>query len=142
MKTSQKGIDLISQFEGCKLTAYKPVKTEKYYTIGYGHYGADVTEGMKITKKKAQELLAADLEKFEGYVTKDCKHLQLNQNEFDALVSFTYNCGRANLQRLIRGRSKTVIAQKLLLYNKAGGKTLKGLVRRRQAEQDLYLGRM
>lgn len=139
MITSKAGIDLIAHYEGCKLKAYKPVKSEKYYTIGYGHYGADVSKDMTITKQQAIDMLAADLKKFERIVERNCKHLNLNVNEFSALVSFTYNCGEGNLQRLIRGRSKAVIAQKILLYNKAGGKQLAGLVKRRKSEQMLYL---
>ena len=98
MKTSQNGINLIKQFEGCRLTAYKPVATEKYYTIGYGHYGADVSPNMKITQAQADAYLVADLKRFEDSV--NVTRLILNQNQFDALVSFTYNCGAGNLKKL------------------------------------------
>lgn len=138
MKTSDKGIELIKSFEGCRLQAYKPVPTEKYWTIGYGHYGADVTQGMTITQAQADEYLRKDLKKFEIYVEE--VHLKLNQNQFDALVSFTYNCGPKNLQRLILGRTITQIPDAMLKYNKAGGKVLKGLQRRRDAERKLFLG--
>ena len=67
MKTSNKGINLIKSFEGLRLRAYKPVSTEKYYTIGYGHYGADVTANMVITETQAIEYLKKDLEKFEDF---------------------------------------------------------------------------
>ena len=137
MKTSNNGIELIKQFEGCRLTAYKPVATEQYYTIGYGHYGPDVTPGMNISQADANEFLRRDLGKFELYVTKT--GLQLNQNQFDALVSFTYNCGPGNLKRLVNGRSLSQIADALLKYNKAGGKVMKGLTRRREAERALFL---
>lgn len=137
MKTSRNGINLIKQFEGCRLEAYKAVSTEKYFTIGYGHYGADVKKGMVISQNKADELLVKDLERFEGYVNK--LSLSLSQNQFDALVSFTYNCGPGNLNRLTLGRTLPQIADAILLYNKSGGKVLKGLERRRKAERELFL---
>lgn len=142
MKTSSKGLTLIKQFEGCRLTAYKCVSTEKYYTIGYGHYGADVAAGMKITQAQADAYLIADLAKFEGYVqnTAYCPiTASLNQNQFDALVSFTYNCGAGNLKTLCAGRTAAQIAAKITAYNKSGGKVLTGLVNRRAKEQALFL---
>lgn len=136
MKTSQAGINLIKSFEGCRLKAYKPVSTERYWTIGYGHYGADVKQGMTITQAQADSFLVADLSKFEGYVNALGK--QLNQNQFDALVSFAYNCGAGNLRTLCANRTLPQIAVKLLAYNKAGGKVLSGLTRRRKEEQKLF----
>ena len=137
MKTSQNGITLIKNFEGLRLTAYKPVITEKYWTIGYGHYGADVKKGMTITMQKAEEFLIQDLVKFENYVN-NLKR-SFNQNEFDALVSFCYNCGEGNLKLLCKNRTNPQIAQAILLYNKAGGKVLEGLTKRRSAERELFL---
>lgn len=137
MKTSKNGIELIKKYEGCRLTAYKPVITEKYWTIGYGHYGADVKEGMKITHAQAEAYLKADLAKFENSV--NALGLTLTQNQFDALVSFTYNCGSGNLKKLIAGRNFREIADAFLLYNKAGGKVLKGLTTRRTEERKLFL---
>lgn len=137
MKTSQTGINLIKQFEGLRLQAYKPVASEKYYTIGYGHYGADVTKNMTITKTQAEEYLIKDLEKFEKYVT--ALNRNFSQNQFDALVSFTYNLGQKNLKKLVANRDNLQIADAMLLYNKAGGKTLNGLTRRRKEERALFL---
>ena len=137
MKTSQAGIDLIKQFEGCRLTAYKPVATEKYWTIGYGSYGPHVTEGMTITQARAEELLKQDLARFENAV--NALGLSLNQNQFDALVSFAYNCGAGNLKKLCNGRTMAQIADAILKYDKAGGKVLTGLTRRRKAERELFL---
>ena len=137
MKTSKNGIELIKKFEGCRLTAYKPVITEKYWTIGYGHYGADVKQGMRITHAQAEAYLIADLVKFETSV--NALSLSLTQNQFDALVSFTYNCGAGNLKKLVTGRNLREIADALLLYNKAGGKELKGLTKRRKEERTLFL---
>lgn len=136
MNISQEGIDLIKRFEGCKLTAYKPVPTEKYWTIGIGHYGADVKPNMVISEERAERLLRDDLKKYEGYVEKT--GLQLNQHQFDALVSFTYNCGYGNLRKLITNRTLPEIGDAIQLYNKAGGKVLNGLVRRRAAEKALF----
>jgi GH24 family phage-related lysozyme (muramidase) len=137
MRTSLTGIDLIKKFEGCRLTAYKAVPTEQYYTIGYGHYGADVAPSMTITQAAADALLVKDLERFE-YQVNDTG-LSLNQNQFDALVSFTYNCGGRNLLQLVKNRTLDQIADALLLYNKAGGKVLDGLTRRRKAERELFM---
>ena len=137
MITSNKGIEFIKSFEKCRLTAYKALPTEKYFTIGYGHYGADVVEGMSISQDDANEFLRLDLKKFEGYVNK--LNLAINQNQFDALVSFTYNCGPKNLNRLVLGRTLSQIADAMPLYCKAGGKELKGLKRRREAERKLFL---
>ena len=68
MKTSTAGINLIKKFEGCRLNAYKPVPTEKHWTIGYGHYGPDVTPGMVITQAQAEIMLGIDLQKYEQAV--------------------------------------------------------------------------
>lgn len=138
MRTSEAGINLIKQFEGCRLKAYKPVAAEKYYTIGWGHYGADVTANMTISQQQADEILVADLKKFEKAVTKT--GLELNQNQFDALVSFTYNCGAGNLQKLVKNRTHSQIADAMLLYNKGANKqVLSGLMRRRELERALFL---
>ena len=140
MKLSNRGLDLIKNFEGLRLYAYKPVSTEKYWTIGYGHYGEDVKEGQKITIEEAEELLRQDMMRFELYVNSYCDYLNLNQNQFDALVSFTYNCGYGNLQDLTRNKTlnKEAIANRLLLYTHAGGKELAGLVKRRKMEKELF----
>lgn len=137
MNTSKTGIDLIKCYEGLRLEAYKAVSTEKFYTIGYGHYGADVKRDDTITKYKAEELLKADLKKFENAVT--ALNRTWTQNQFDALVSFAFNCGAANLKRLVADRDNLQIADAFLLYNKSGGKVLNGLVRRRKAERSLFL---
>ena len=140
MKTSQRGINLIKQFEGVRLTAYKcPAGV---YTIGYGHTRG-VTRGMKITEEEASAYLTADLRNSEKAVERYDNIYHWNQNEFDALVSFTFNCGAANLRSLLRNgrRNRSQIAATLPLYRKAGGKVLKGLERRRAAEKALFLER-
>lgn len=94
LKASDKIMDYIKSKEGCKLTAYR-LEGETYYTIGYGHCGPDVSKGQKITQAKADELFAQDLKSYESAVNDiNVKYkLGLTQNKFDALVSFTYNCG-------------------------------------------------
>lgn len=137
MKISKNGLELVKSFEGCKLTAYKcPAGV---LTIGYGHTGKDVKENLEITKEKAEQLLASDLTAFEKKVDKYQEKYNWNQNEFDALVSFAYNVG--NIEQLTQNgsRTKKEIAEKILLYNKAAGKELAGLTRRRKAEQQLFL---
>lgn len=140
MKISQAGINLIKKFEGVRLQAYKPVQSEKYWTIGYGHYGADVSEGQVITQEQADELLAKDIEKFEAAVNKYSDKYNFTQGQFDALVSFAFNCGISNLNKLVDNGNRNIyqIASHITQYNKAGGKVLKGLVTRRQAELDLF----
>lgn len=140
MKTSQRGINLIKQFEGVRLTAYKcPAGV---YTIGYGHTHG-VKRSMKITEEEASAFLTADLRNSEKAVERYDSVYHWNQNEFDALVSFTFNCGAANLCSLLRNgrRNRSQIAETLPLYRKAGGKVLKGLERRRAAEKALFLER-
>lgn len=135
MKINKEGLDLIKSFEGCKLTAYKcPAGV---WTIGYGHT-AGVYQGQVITKEQAENMLKSDLKKYEKYVTDNVK-LELNENQFSALVSFTYNCGVGKLRTLVKGRTASQIAEDMLLYNKAKGKVLAGLVRRRKAERELFL---
>ena len=134
MKISQVGIDLIKSFEGCVLTAY--LCPSNVWTIGYGHT-TGVYQGQTITKEQAEQYLKEDIVRYENYVNNT--GLSLNQNQFDALVSFTYNCGSGNLKKLIANRSLAEIAEAMLLYNKSNGKTLSGLVRRREAERKLFL---
>lgn len=136
MTTGQAGIKLITQFEGCRLTAYKcPAGV---WTIGYGHTQG-VHEGQTITKAQAARMLAEDLERYEDKVNKYYDRYKWSQNEFDALVSFAYNIG--SIDKLTAGgtRSRQEIADKMLQYNKAGGRVLAGLTRRRQAERALFV---
>lgn len=137
MIISQNGINLIKKYEGCALNAYKcPAGV---WTIGYGHTGNDVYEGLKISQKDADYLLSIDLHKFVCLVSKYDYKYDFTQNEFDALVSFAYNIGSIDQLTAKGTRSKSLIAKKILLYNKASGKVLKGLVRRREDEQRLFL---
>lgn len=137
MNISQKGLDIIKHFEGCYLKAY--YCPAGVLTIGYGHT-KNVSVGQVITQDQADNLLREDMAVYEGYVNK-CSALTFtpNQNQFDALVSFTFNCGAGSLKTLVEGRSPEVVAEKLLLYINANGKPLEGLRRRRVAERELFL---
>lgn len=144
MKTSPAGLDLIKEFEGLELTAYPdPGSGGDPYTIGYGHTGPDVYPGLVISIAFAEKLLEADLEKFENAVN-DLIDVKLNQSEFDALVSFTYNTGAGALKestlrrRLNNGEEKCPVFQQELprWVNGANG-PMPGLVRRRKAEVEL-----
>lgn len=135
------GLLLIKNFEGCRLKAYKPVATEKYWTIGWGHYGPDVKEGQTITQAEADALLVSDCQRFADAVdnTANCQLTnQLNANQRDALISFTFNCGVGCLRTLCKGRSLPQICEAMARYNLSGGKPLAGLTRRRKAEQTLF----
>lgn len=140
MKISDKGLNLIKEFEGCRLTAYRD--STGIWTIGYGHTKG-VFSGQKITQDQADEYLRQDVAGAERSVSAYEGLYHYDQNQFDALTSFTFNCGSGNFRKLIDNgkRPLNVVADKILLYNKAGGKELKGLTRRRQAEHDLFLGR-
>lgn len=141
MTVSDRGVELIAKYEGCRLEAYKcPAGV---WTIGYGHTEG-VKEGDRLpSQEAAKKLLKKDLTKYGGYVNSCVKKglisFPLNQNQFDALTSFCYNCGNGNLQKLVSGRDVATVAEKLLLYNKGGGKVLAGLVRRREEERALFL---
>ena len=135
------GLALIKRFEGCRLKAYKPVPTEKYWTIGWGHYGPDVKEGQTITQAQADAMLAADCQRFANTVDNPAYcplTAQLNVNQRDALISFAFNCGAGCLKTLCRGRTLAQICAAMALYDKSGGKPLAGLTRRRKAEQALF----
>lgn len=144
MHISQKGLDLIKKYEGCRLTAYKPVPTEKYYTIGYGHYSPAVGKGLTITQEIAERLLKEDVVKFEKIV--DNMGIHLRQHEFDALVCLCFNIGEGNFNSstlrkkvIEKARKDAEIAAEFKRWNKSGGKVLQGLVKRREEEAQLWL---
>lgn len=129
-------IEIIKKFEGCRLTAYKcPAGV---WTIGYGHTSG-VRQGMKISQDLADAYLREDLKKFECIVNAYDPIYHWTQNQFDALVSFAFNIGNITTLTGAGTRNKYEIAEKMLLYNKAGGKVLKGLTNRRNYEHDLFL---
>ena len=139
MRISEKGIALITAFEGFSPKACKCVPTEKYYTIGFGHYGKDVKSTDTITKAGALDLLKSDLARFEKKVMRYDSEYHYNQNEFDALVSFAYNVGSIDSLTKNGTRSKAEIANYITMYNRSGGRVLDGLTKRRAREKELFL---
>lgn len=142
MKISQRGLDLIKQFEGLKLTAY--LCPAGVPTIGYGTTKG-VRMGQTITAAEAERMLAQDVEKFAKGVREAVK-VPLEQHEFDALVSLAYNIGlgafrTSTLLRLLNAGDKEAAAKQFDRWNKAGGKPLAGLTRRRAAERKLFEGK-
>ena len=135
MKISQNGLKLIEEFEGCKLTAYQD--SVGVWTIGYGHTKG-VKKGQVITKEQAEHYLQSDVAKAEKNVNSYYDRYNWTQEEFDALVSFAFNIGSIN--QLVANGTRTIleISNKILAYNKAGGKVLAGLTRRREAEKKLF----
>lgn len=145
MQTSDKGISLIKQFEGCKLTAYQD--SVGVWTIGYGWTqpvdGKPIRAGMTIKQETAERLLKTGLVSYESDVSRLVK-VGLTQGQFDALVSFTYNLGARSLStstllRKLNAGDYAGAADEFLRWNKAGGKVLNGLTRRREAEREVFL---
>ena len=141
MNVSEKGIDLIKQFEGCRLAAYKC--PGGVLTIGYGHTGIDVSPDLEITQQEAERLLKSDLIIHCNNVEKLVK-VPLNQNQFDALVSLEYNIGygafkNSTLLKLLNEKKYKEAAEQFERWKYAGGKVLAGLVRRREKEKALFL---
>ena len=145
MQTSDKGIALIKQFEGCKLTAYQD--SVGVWTIGYGWTqpvdGKPIRAGMTIKQETADRLLKTGLVSYESDVSRLVK-VGLTQGQFGALVSFAYNLGAralstSTLLRKLNAGDYAGAADEFLRWNKAGGKVLNGLTRRREAERALFL---
>lgn len=146
MNINKATIDLVKDFEGCKLTAYRdPIEV---WTIGYGTtaragLGIIPTGGMTITQEDADQLLADGLNKFADQI-RPMINAGLNDNQFGACVSLAYNIGAhafstSSALKHINAGDYDKAANAILLWNKAGGKVLKGLVRRREAERKLFL---
>ena len=139
--TSQRGIDLIKLFEGLRLTAYQDMVG--VWTIGYGHTGPDVKAGLTITQQQAEQLLINDLARFNNGVNA-LVTVKINQNQFDALISFSYNLGLGSLQqstllRLLNAGNFQAAADQFPRWDRAGGKEVAGLLARRNAERALFL---
>jgi GH24 family phage-related lysozyme (muramidase) len=144
MKISENGIQLLKQFEGCKLTAYKD--SVGIWNIGYGTTNGDkaitgvtICEGLKITQKDADNWLEKTVnQKYAKKVMMYDSIYHWNQNQFDALCCFAYNIG--SIDQLVQTGSRSIkeISEKFLAHNKAGGKELPGLTKRRRAEKALF----
>lgn len=140
-RTNQKGVDLIKGFEGLRLSPYKdPVGL---LTVGYGHLVKTGEHFGTLTEAEAETLLRADLHEAESAVERLVK-APLTDNQFAALVSFTFNCGGGNLGKStllkkLNAKDYAGASFEFLKWNKAGGRVLAGLVRRRRAEMELFL---
>lgn len=145
MRTSTKGFDLIKASEGLRLTAYPdPATGGDPWTIGYGTTRG-VKQGMRITAEQADQYLKADVARFEPELANLVK-VPLTQNQWDALMSFVYNLGSANLAsstllKLLNVGDYTRAAEQFGRWNKAAGKEMAGLTKRRAAEQSLFLSK-
>jgi lysozyme len=137
---SSNGLTLTEQFEGCNLTAYQD--QVGVWTIGYGHTGQDVVSGLTITQDQAQDLLAQDVSSAAACVNRVVT-IELEQDEFDALVDFVFNLGtgaftESTLLRDLNSGDATAAAAQFDQWDHAGGAVVAGLLRRRQAETALF----
>ena len=142
MNISNEGISLIKKFEGCELESYQD--SVGVWTIGYGHT-KNIKEGMTISKEQADNMLLNELDEYCEYVEK-AVDVTLKQCEFDALVAWTYNLGPTNLNistmlKKLNNKEYQDVPHEIKRWNKAGGKVLQGLVRRREAESLLFQGK-
>ena len=136
------GVELLTHFEGLKLEAYQD--SVGVWTIGYGHTKG-VVSGMKVTESQANNLLRTELIEYQNYIN-EMVNVELSQCQFDALVCWVYNLGPTNLRsstllKLLNQGDKFLVPEQIRRWNKAGGKVLKGLVRRREAEALMFAGR-
>ena len=134
------GLGLTESFEGCKLTAYQD--QVRVWTIGYGHT-LDVAEGQTCTKAEAEEFLSDDVQKCVYAINRDVK-VELDQNEFNALVDFAFNLGigaleHSTLWKLVQAGDFNAAAEQFIKWDRAGGKEVAGLMRRRLAEKAEFL---
>jgi len=142
MNISQEGLSLIKKFEGCELEAYKCAAD--VWTIGYGSTKG-VKEGDTVSQEEADKLLLHEMEEYEGYIN-DMVNVDLEQNQFDAMVSWVFNLGPANLKtstllKVLNAKDYEGVPAQIKRWNKAGGKVLQGLIRRREAESLLFAGK-
>lgn len=139
--TGEAGLSIIRDCEGLRTTSYRcPAGIP---TIGYGHTGPEVKDGQTITKEEADRLLRDDVKVAERAIKRLVK-VQLTQGQFDALVSFTFNLGAGNLQsstllKKLNASDYAGAAEQFLVWNKAAGKVLPGLVKRRERERQCFL---
>ena len=139
MKISEKGLQLLKHYEGCELTAYRC--SADVLTIGYGHTKG-VTEDMVITQEEADQMLQDEMPEYEGYIN-DKVTVELNQDQFDAMVCWVYNLGSGNLSsstllKVLNEGDYEGVPEQMKRWNKAGGKVLNGLIKRRDSEAKLF----
>ena len=144
MKISDKGLALIKAFEGVRLKAYPdPATGGDPWTIGVGHTGSEVTPEVEITEEQADAYLRADIETAEKCINQ-CVTGNLTQDQFDALCSFVFNLGCGNfrkstLLKKINEEDDVAASREFLKWDRAAGKVMAGLTRRRTAEMELFL---
>ena len=141
MKISQNGLELIKFYEGLELQAYQCAA--KVWTIGYGHTKG-VKPGDTWSEDHANHMLEVELEEYENYVNTGVS-APINQDQFDAMVSWVYNLGNGNFSsstmlKVLNAGDYDGVPEQIKRWNKAGGKVLQGLVRRREAEALLFQG--
>tara|TARA_R110000765_G_scaffold416683_1_gene518649 strand:+ start:344 stop:787 length:444 start_codon:yes stop_codon:yes gene_type:complete len=139
MNISEEGLSLIKKFEGCELKAYQD--SVDIWTIGFGHT-KNVKEGDEINQEEAENMLQEEMPEYEGYIN-SLVTVPLEQCQFDALCAWVYNLGPTNLKestllKLLNAGDYHLIPSQIKRWNKAGGKTLEGLIRRREAEALLF----
>lgn len=141
MKTNKEGLELLHSFEGCKLESYQDIVG--VWTIGYGTTGTDIKKGLKWTQAQVNARFEKDLKRFEEAVSNAVK-ISITSNQFSAVVCFAYNVGigamsGSTLIKKLNAGDTSGAADQLLRWNKAGGKEINGLTRRRVAERLLFL---
>ena len=141
MRIGERGIQLIQKFEGCRLEAYLPTPTDKW-SIGFGHTGPEVVEGLVWNQDQADEALFNDIEWVEACIDENVT-VPLIQPERDALGSFIFNLGCTNFRKStllvkINQLAMDEAAQEFLRWNKQGKDVLPGLTARRAAEKELF----
>ena len=147
MNYSKNGLHLTENFEGLRLTAYPdPATHGDPWTIGYGHTGAEIHQGMTITQEQAEEFLMQDVQKAVQTVNSKV-HTDLTQNEFESLVDFVFNVGAGNfagstLLRKINAGDMEGAALEFEKWTHADGKVMAGLIKRRHAEAVLFLNKL
>ncbi len=142
MNISNQFLKKIKQWEGFRPKPYRC--PAGILTVGYGHTGADVTPEMNLSEAQAEALLRSDMRHFEHEVSRITAQVTLSQHQFDALVSFAFNCGIGNLKsssllkKVLANPDDKAIAAEFRRWNRAAGKVLPGLVRRREEEAIWY----
>lgn len=147
MTLGKEGTALLHSFEKCRLEAYPDPgsKDGNPWTVGWGHTGPEVVKGYRISQKTADYYFTKDVEKFVKVVRECTAGTPIKQNEFDAFVCFTYNCGadsfrESTLLKKFKAGDKTGAVAEFARWNKNDGKVMPGLIRRRKAEARLFLG--
>jgi len=147
MEYSKDGLHLTERFEGCRLVAYPdPGSGGDPWTIGYGHTGPEVVEGLEITQEQAEQYLSQDIKQAEANVNA-IVHVELTQEEFDALVDFAFNCGCRNLDsstlmKKLNAGDYEGASQEFIKWDMAAGHHMAGLLKRREAEAAMFISKL